>query len=125
MSGWVYIMASKRNGTIYTGVTSDLQGRAQEHRDGLTPGFSRRYGCTTLVWYERHDNIVEAIAREKELKKWRRAWKLYLIEGFNPDWSDLLESCYARDNPSDAIRDRGEKAREGGLDSGFRCAAPE
>ena len=106
MSGWVYIMASKRNGTIYTGVTSDLQRRGQEHKEGLTPGFTSKYGCHMLVWYERHDNIVEAIAREKELKKYRRAWKLYLIEGFNPDRLDLLENCYERDNPSDAIRAR-------------------
>ena len=106
MSGWVYIMASKRNGTIYTGVTSDLQGRAYEHRTSATPGFASRYGCTLLVWYERHDSIVEAIAREKELKKWRRDWKLHLIEGFNPDWGDLFEVCYEKDNPADAIRVR-------------------
>jgi putative endonuclease len=85
MTGWVYIMASRRNGTIYTGVTSDLQGRAYEHKTGVTPGFTSKYGCKTLVWYERHDNIVEAIAREKELKKYRRSWKLYLIEAFNPE----------------------------------------
>ncbi|MBO6639894.1 MAG: GIY-YIG nuclease family protein [Roseitalea sp.] len=106
MSGWVYMMASRRNGTIYTGVTSDLRGRAQEHKDGTMPGFTSRYGCKNLVWYERHDNIVEAIAREKKLKKYRRAWKLELIEGFNPDWLDLLDRCYERDNPSDAIRAR-------------------
>jgi len=106
MSGWVYIMASKRNGTIYLGVTSDLQGRAYEHRTSARLGFTSRYDCRSLVWYERHDNIVEAIAREKELKKWRRSWKLRLIEGFNGDWNDLFETCYERDNPSDAIRAR-------------------
>ena len=106
MTGWVYIMASRRNGTIYTGVTSDLQGRAYDHKAGVTPGFTSKHGCKTLVWYERHDNIVEAIAREKELKKYRRSWKLDLIEAFNPQWLDLYESCYERDNPSDAIRAR-------------------
>jgi putative endonuclease len=104
MSGWVYIMASGRNGTIYVGVTSDLQGRVYDHRTGAIAGFTSKYGCKSLVWYERHDNIVDAIAREKELKKYRRAWKLSLIEGFNPNWHDLYDSCYQRDNPSDAIR---------------------
>ena len=108
MTGWVYMMASKRNGTIYTGVTSDLQARAYQHRSGEIPGFTSRYGCKDLVWYERHDNIVEAIEREKKLKKYRRAWKLELIEGFNPDWLDLYEGCYERDNPSEAIRSRSE-----------------
>ena len=108
MSGWVYIMASKRNGTLYTGVTSDLQRRAYEHRSGEVKGFTSRYGCKTLVWYERHDNIVAAIEREKEIKKYRRGWKVELIEGFNPDWADLFEACYERDNPGDAIRSRGE-----------------
>lgn len=106
MSGWVYIMASKRNGTIYIGVTSDLQGRAHEHRTGQNKGFTTRYNCKDLVWYERHENIVLAIEREKKLKKFKRAWKLELIEGFNPDWEDLYENCYLRDNPSDEIRDR-------------------
>ena len=100
------MMASRRNGTIYTGVTSDLQTRASEHRNELKPGFTSKYGCKTLVWYERHDNIVEAIQREKKLKKYRRDWKLELIEGFNPDWNDLFESCLERDNPSDLIRMR-------------------
>lgn len=101
-------MASGRNGTIYTGVTSDLQGRAYEHRSSAMPGFTSQHGCKSLVWYERHDNIVEAIAREKELKKWRRSWKLHLIEGFNPEWDDLYETCYERDNPSDVERDKKE-----------------
>ncbi len=108
MSGWVYIMASARNGTIYVGVTSDLQGRTHDHKAGATPGFTSKYGCKDLVWYERFDNIVEAIKREKELKKYRRSWKLELIEAFNPLWLDLYESCYEEDNPSDMIR-----AREG------------
>lgn len=104
MAGWVYLLASARNGTIYLGVTSDLQGRVAEHKQGQKSGFATKHGCTSLVWYERHTNIVEAIAREKQLKKWRRAWKLHLIEGFNPDWLDLFETCYERDNPSDTIR---------------------
>ena len=106
MSGWVYIMASARNGTLYVGVTSDLQGRAYEHRTAAKSGFAATYRCKMLVWYERHDNIIEAIEREKELKKYRRAWKLHLIEGFNLGWNDLYESCYQRDNLSDAIRIR-------------------
>ncbi len=106
MTGWVYIMASGRNGTIYTGVTSDLQGRAFEHKAGVNPGFTLKYGCKNLVWYERFDNIVEAITREKELKKYRRSWKLELIEAFNPQWLDLYESCYEVDNPSNTIRAR-------------------
>ncbi|MFD0915504.1 GIY-YIG nuclease family protein [Pseudahrensia aquimaris] len=107
MSGWVYIMASKRNGTIYTGVTSELQRRAHEHKSARFPGFASKHGCRDLVWYERHDSIVTAIEREKELKKYRRAWKLELIEGFNPDWDDLFETCYERDNPCHTIRERG------------------
>ena len=106
MTGWVYIMASDRNGTIYTGVTSDLQGRAYEHKSAATPGFTSRYACKILVWYERHDNIVEAISCEKELKKYRRKWKLELIESFNTEWRDLYETCYEHDNPSDSIRAR-------------------
>ncbi len=106
MSGYVYILASKRNGTLYTGVTSNLQERTRQHRDEETPGFASKNDCKILVWYERHDNIVEAISREKKLKKYRRAWKLNLIEGFNPDWQDLFETCYERDNPCDAIRKR-------------------
>ncbi|MGL4491101.1 MAG: GIY-YIG nuclease family protein [Rhizobiaceae bacterium] len=107
MTGWVYVMASERNGTIYTGVTSDLQGRAYDHKNGTFTGFTARYECKLLVWYERHDNIVEAIAREKVLKKYRRQWKLNLIEAFNPQWLDLYETCYEFDNPSDVIRQRG------------------
>ena len=98
MSGWVYIMASQRNGTIYTGVTSDLQGRVWEHRNNATPGSTSRYGCKTLVWYERHDGIESAIQREKSIKRYRRAWKLRLIEERNPNWDDLSEVCYERDH---------------------------
>jgi len=87
----VYIMASRRNGTLYLGVTSDLFNRAHEHREGTFAGFSRKHGCTLLVWYEQYSDITDAIAREKQLKKWRREWKLALIEKANPQWRDLYE----------------------------------
>ena len=96
--GWVYILASCRNGTLYTGVTSDLVARVSEHRQGLTPGFASRYGCGCLVWHERHETIESAIRREKSIKRYRRAWKLNLIEALNPDWDDLLDDCYEREN---------------------------
>ena len=87
----VYIMASKRNGTLYLGVTSDLMNRAHQHRQGLIPGFARKYGCTLLVWYKQYEDMHAAIAREKQIKPWRRAWKLALIEKANPQWRDLFE----------------------------------
>jgi putative endonuclease len=85
----VYILASKRNGTLYIGVTSDLQKRAWEHKDGRFEGFTRRYGVHNLVYYELHDDMLSAITREKQMKKWNRAWKLEVIEKHNPDWKDL------------------------------------
>ncbi|HMG49878.1 MAG TPA: GIY-YIG nuclease family protein [Inquilinus sp.] len=91
MKPCVYIMASKRNGTLYTGVTSNLQRRAHEHREGLVPGFTSRYGCKILVWYEPHATMPEAIAREKQIKHRSRKWKLALIEAGNPDWRDLYD----------------------------------
>jgi putative endonuclease len=87
----VYIMANKRNGTLYTGVTSDLLRRAYEHREGLVPGFSARYGCKMLVWYETHDAMIDAITREKQIKAGSRGDKLALIESLNPDWRDLYQ----------------------------------
>ena len=90
--GFVYIMASRRNGTIYIGVTSDLIGRAYQHRNGLVEGFTKKYGCKFLVWYEVHDTIDGARYRELQLKKWNRQWKLREIEAMNPDWNDLFES---------------------------------
>ena len=89
--GFVYIMASRRNGTIYIGVTSDLAKRVWEHREGLIEGFTKKCGCKTLVWFERHDTIESAITREKQMKEWQRAWKLRRIEDMNPDWNDLFE----------------------------------
>jgi len=87
----VYIMASKRNGTLYTGVTSDLSRRAHEHREGLLKGFTARYGCKTLVWYEDHATMRDAIDREKQIKGGSRADKLRLIEARNPTWRDLYD----------------------------------
>ncbi len=87
----VYIMASKRNGTLYTGVTSNLPRRAFEHREGIVDGFTRRCGCKMLVWYELHDTIPCAIAREKQIKGGSRRKKLGLIEAANPDWRDLFD----------------------------------
>lgn len=90
----VYILASGQNGTLYVGVTSELPKRVSQHKLGVFEGFSKRYGCKTVVWYERHPTIVEAIAREKQVKRWRRAWKLALIEAENPDWRDLSEEWF-------------------------------
>jgi putative endonuclease len=87
----VHILASKRNGTLYTGVTSNLVGRIQQHRDGLVSGFARKYGVKLLVWFEQHPTMEAAITREKRIKKWNRAWKLELIEATNPEWRDLAE----------------------------------
>ncbi len=86
----VYITASKRNGTLYTGVTSNLPLRAYQHRAGLVEGFTKKYGCKFLVWYEYHDRMENAIAREKQIKAGSRTRKLTLIEAFNPEWKDLM-----------------------------------
>jgi putative endonuclease len=87
----VCIMASRRNGTLYTGVTSNLVGRAYQHREGSVPGFTARYGCKLLVWYELHETMESAILREKRIKGGSRDRKLALIEALNPDWRDLYE----------------------------------
>lgn len=89
MAFYVYILASKRNGTLYTGVTNNLARRVCEHREKVTVSFTARYGVSMLVYYEEYERVVEAIAREKVVKRWRRAWKLDLIEGLNPAWRDL------------------------------------
>jgi putative endonuclease len=88
----VYIFASTRNGTLYIGVTSDLVKRIWEHKNNIVEGFTRRYGVHRLVWYELHESMESAIQREKRLKEWKRAWKLELIEGTNPDWKDLYDA---------------------------------
>jgi putative endonuclease len=89
-SGCVYIMASERNGTLYIGVTSDLGKRVWEHRNGVVPGFTRKYGCKLLVWYAAYDDLQQARIRELQMKKWKRLWKLSEIERMNPDWDDLF-----------------------------------
>jgi putative endonuclease len=89
MKGYVYILASRRNGTLYTGVTKDLASRLFEHQNELTPGFTSQYAVKILVWFEEHDLLTSAITREKTIKKWPRQWKLNLIEQSNPDWSDI------------------------------------
>lgn len=88
----VYILASKRNGTLYIGVTLDLVKRMWEHNSNLVDGFTKRYGVHDLVWYELHENMASAIEREKKIKEWKRVWKLELIENQNPDWRDLYNS---------------------------------
>ena len=90
-SGYVYIMASQRNGTIYLGVTSNLPKRVYEHREGLVDGFTKKHGCKLLVWYESYDDIQEARATELRMKNWNRQWKLKRIERMNPDWRDLWD----------------------------------
>ena len=87
----VYILASKRNGTLYIGVTSDLVRRIWQHKNDAVEGFSSKYGVKDLVYYELHEEMESAIAREKELKKWRRQWKIELIEDSNPYWRDLWQ----------------------------------
>jgi predicted GIY-YIG superfamily endonuclease len=88
----VYIMTSRRNGTLYTGVTASLGRRVQQHREGSGSTFAKRYSCRTLVWYERYERIVDAIAREKQIQAGNRRAKLALIESMNPDWLDLYET---------------------------------
>jgi len=85
----VYILASGRNGTLYIGVTSDLIGRVWQHREHVVDGFTAKYGVARLVWFEQHESMETAIAREKQLKKWNRAWKARLIQEMNPYWNDL------------------------------------
>ena len=89
--GWVYIMTNHANGVIYVGVTSDLSRRAFEHREGLIKGFTKRYGLRRLVYFERYDDIRDAIQREANLKHWPREWKIRLILDANPEWRDLYE----------------------------------
>ncbi len=92
---FVYMLASKRNGTLYVGVTNNLERRVWEHRNGYIKGFTSRYNVHRLVWFEHFSDVTEAIAREKRLKKWNRAWKLRLIEAGNPNWQDLYETLAA------------------------------
>ena len=87
----VYLLANKPNGTLYTGVTSNLVKRAWEHKQHFVEGFTRKYGVDRLVWYEVHESMISAISREKAIKKWNRAWKVKTIEAMNPEWRDLYE----------------------------------
>jgi putative endonuclease len=95
MGGYVYILASERNGTLYIGVTNDLIRRVFEHREEAVEGFTQRYGVKRLVHYEQFDDIATAIQREKSLKRWSRAWKIELIEQANPEWDDLYPRIIA------------------------------
>ena len=88
---YVYILCSKRNGTLYTGVTSNLITRVYEHKKNLADGFTKKYSVHLLIWYEVHQSAESAITREKQIKAWKRAWKLRLIEASNPEWDDLYE----------------------------------
>ena len=90
--GWVYIVTNKPQGVLYVGVTSDLEGRIWEHRNHVFHGFTDSYNCTRLIWDEDYDEIVDAIAREKQVKHWKREWKIKVIEEMNPGWEDLFET---------------------------------
>ncbi len=90
----VYLLASKRNGTLYVGVTSDLIKRIWEHKNHVVEGFTSKYGVELLVWYEVHETMDSAIRREKAIKEWKRAWKLRLIEKGNPNWVDLYDTLF-------------------------------
>jgi len=90
--GWVYILASKRNGTLYTGSARELLIRVTQHRENVMSGFTSKYGVTRLVWWEAHASIASAAARERQIKRWRRAWKVALIEKDNPTWEDFYPS---------------------------------
>ena len=106
----VYLLASQRNGTLYVGVTSNLIQRIWQHREGVVEGFTQRYAVKTLVWYEQHETMESAIAREKAIKKWNRAWKLALIEQHNPDWHDLWLEILGEPTPDRRSRESGNPA---------------
>jgi putative endonuclease len=90
--GYVYILANKPYGTLYTGVTSNLPERVYQHREGVASEFTKKYGVTKLMWWEDHETVVAAIQRETSIKRWKRNWKIDLINRTNPDWKDLYES---------------------------------
>jgi putative endonuclease len=91
VSYWTYILCNKPHGTLYVGITNDLVRRGYEHREGVVEGFTKRYAIKRLVYFEEHATALDAIAREKTLKRWPRAWKIALIERTNPNWDDLYE----------------------------------
>jgi putative endonuclease len=94
MAFYVYILASKQNGTLYLGMTDNIQQRVWQHQTSDVLSFTRKYGIRTLVWYEVHDSRESALMRERQMKKWNRAWKLRLIEELNPDWCDLSHDLH-------------------------------
>jgi putative endonuclease len=104
----VYIPASKPNGVLYIGLTSNLEGRMAEHDQRLVPGFTLRYGVKHLVYYEFHETMDEAIHREKRLKDWKRAWKVRLIESMNPEWRNLFDPATGEiaEGPADTAREK-------------------
>jgi putative endonuclease len=104
----VYIAASRRDGVLYIGVTGDLEGRMADHDQALIDGFTKRYAVNMLVYYEFHDSFDAAILRESQLKKWRRAWKVRLIESFNPEWTNLFDPASGEifPGPADVARQR-------------------
>lgn len=89
MSFYVYILSSRRNGTLYTGMTENLVARIWQHREGIVPGFTKEHGVKLLVWFEQHETRASALLRERQIKKWNRKWKLELIEKNNPGWRDI------------------------------------
>jgi putative endonuclease len=94
MAAYFYFMTNRRNGILYAGVTTDLPKRAYQHREGVMPGFTKRYGLKMLVYYEVFDDVRDAIQREKSIKHWPRAWKIRLIHQFNPQWKDLYDTLF-------------------------------
>lgn len=102
----VYMMASGQHGTLYIGVTSNLLNRIAQHRAGEIEGFTKRYGLKRLVWFEEHDNIVTAIQREKSLKKYKREWKVNLIERESPKWADLYPTLFIEEGPLAHLQQR-------------------
>lgn len=96
MGGWVYILTNRPRGVLYTGVTADLPVRVLAHREGRGSAFAAKWGCRTLVWAEWHADMTQAIAREKTVKRWRREWKIALVEAGNPDWADVLAGFVER-----------------------------
>jgi putative endonuclease len=101
--GFVYILASGRNGTLYTGSARDLPARILWHREGVLPGFTRKYGVRQLVWFEAHESVAAAYRREQLIKRWRRVWKLELIEKLNPRWEDLYPSIAGFGPPLECV----------------------
>jgi putative endonuclease len=91
VSYWVYILASKPRGTLYVGMTNDLVRRIAEHREGLVPGFTKAYDVKMLMYFEEHEGVLDAIKREKRIKRWARSWKIELIRENNPEWRDLFD----------------------------------